>query len=139
MQKPQEAILIAAITPYFLERGVLFTPKGARSPSGWFDENRDLIKTKLKADPWWQEHLVSLELGGKTAFSPFLRKLTDIGYVKVSTIENRGEFAARGGIVDVFPINVEEPIRIEFLGNTIEAIHPIPLENPARPCFNICR
>ncbi len=118
----EDTTLIAGITPYFLERGAL-----------WFEENAKSIQQKVKSDPWWREQTIFIEVEAKIAFSPFLRKLADLGYSKVSTIENRGEFAARGGIIDVFPINLEKPIRIEFVGNTIEGILTIPLAVSPEP------
>ena len=129
-------ILIAGITPYFLERGVLPVPKQAAEGgfgSGWFEENFEAIRKKAKTDPWWRDHTLFLEPGARVPFSPFLRKLSDMGYVKVGTIENHGEFATRGGIVDVFPINLDQPIRIEFSGNTVAGIHPVPIAARPKP------
>ena len=37
-------------------------------------------------------------------------------------VERRGEFAVRGGIVDVFPPTEDHPLRIEFFGDTVEEI-----------------
>src|SRR3989344_4995856 len=113
MEKRGNSILVAGITPYFLERGDL-----------WFKENEQSIQQKVKNDQWWRDHTLFIEVGERIPFSPFVRKVTDLGYAKVSTIEHRGEFATRGGIIDIFPINREEPVRIDFSGNTIEAIHP---------------
>lgn len=108
--------LIAAITPYFLERGEL-----------WFRENFENIRRKTREDDWWRNHTVFIERGQEILFSVFLRKLSDMGYVKVSQAQNRGEFAVRGGIVDVFTVNLESPLRIEFIGNSVENIFPLPV------------
>ncbi|MBI2055579.1 MAG: DEAD/DEAH box helicase [Candidatus Sungbacteria bacterium] len=113
-------LLIAAITPYFLERGGL-----------WFEENFSNIKRKAYKDSWWKDHTAFIAEGSREPFSPFLRKLAEMGYVKVGQVENRGEFAARGGIVDVFPINLVHPIRIEFSGNIVEGIASVALAKTA--------
>src|SRR3989338_11031634 len=102
INKQQNIALIAAITPYFLERGAL-----------WFTEHLGEIQKKAREDPWWGERTVFLETGAKIPYSPFLRKLSDMGYVKVGAVRHHGECAVRGGIVDVFPINRAEPLRIE--------------------------
>ena len=52
------------------------------------------------------------------------RKLGDIGYDRVGQVEVRGEFALRGGILDIFPYTSDTPYRIDFFGETIESIKP---------------
>ncbi|MDI6781449.1 MAG: transcription-repair coupling factor [bacterium] len=51
-----------------------------------------------------------------------LEDLVLIGYERVAMTCDRGDFSCRGGIVDVFPISAEYPVRIEFFGDTIESI-----------------
>ena len=48
--------------------------------------------------------------------------LVGAAYIRVDLVERRGEFAVRGGIVDVFPPTEEHPVRIDFFGDTIESI-----------------
>jgi transcription-repair coupling factor (superfamily II helicase) len=44
------------------------------------------------------------------------------GYERVERVEERGQFAVRGGLVDLFPTTGREPLRIEFFGDEIESI-----------------
>ena len=44
------------------------------------------------------------------------------GYVRASTVSERGEFAVRGGVVDVFPPGFEEPVRLDMFGSELESI-----------------
>ena len=44
------------------------------------------------------------------------------GYVRASTVSARGEFAIRGGVIDVFPSNADEPVRLDMFGDTLETI-----------------
>src|SRR5690349_7023799 len=44
------------------------------------------------------------------------------GYERVERVDDRGQFAVRGGIVDVFPTTGREPLRVEFFGNEIESV-----------------
>ncbi|WP_425310053.1 transcription-repair coupling factor [Ammonicoccus fulvus] len=46
--------------------------------------------------------------------------LVGAAYNRVDLVERRGEFAIRGGIVDVFPPTFEHPVRIDFFGDTVE-------------------
>ena len=50
------------------------------------------------------------------------RRLSDAAYTRVDLVEKRGEYAVRGGIVDVFPPTEEHPVRIEFWGDDVEEI-----------------
>lgn len=49
-------------------------------------------------------------------------KLTDFAYVRVDMVTRRGEFAVRGGILDIFPPNAEHAVRVEFFGDEVEEI-----------------
>ncbi|HEX3701022.1 MAG TPA: CarD family transcriptional regulator, partial [Phenylobacterium sp.] len=44
------------------------------------------------------------------------------GYVRASTVSEHGEFAIRGGVIDVFPPAAEEPVRLDLFGDTLESI-----------------
>ena len=50
-------------------------------------------------------------------------QLTSWGYRRVPLVEDRGDFAVRGGIIDVFPPAHPSPLRLQLLGDTIEALH----------------
>ncbi len=51
-----------------------------------------------------------------------VEKLLDLGYRKDSMVTQTGEFSVRGFIVDIFPIDEEHPVRIEFDGNLIDSL-----------------
>jgi transcription-repair coupling factor (superfamily II helicase) len=63
-----------------------------------------------------------LRRGTRIHQEALLRDLFDLGYVPVLEVAGRGEFARRGGIVDVFPPSLPLPIRIEFFGDEIESL-----------------
>jgi transcription-repair coupling factor (superfamily II helicase) len=48
--------------------------------------------------------------------------LTDAGFTREDPVDGHGEFCVRGGIVDYFPAGADDPIRVEFVGETIESI-----------------
>ena len=50
------------------------------------------------------------------------RRLVDLAYVRVDMVTRRGEFAVRGGIVDVFAPTDEHPLRVEFFGDELEQL-----------------
>lgn len=51
-----------------------------------------------------------------------LNKLVDLGYERVDQVERVGHFSIRGDILDIFSINEENPIRIEFFGDVVDNI-----------------
>jgi transcription-repair coupling factor (superfamily II helicase) len=68
--------------------------------------------------------LVPVELvkGEDAPLEDVVRGLSDAAYSRVDLVERRGEFAVRGGIVDVFPPTEEHPLRVEFWGDEVEQI-----------------
>src|SRR3954452_22029840 len=65
---------------------------------------------------------VGIRAGDEVDFDEVVRRLADIAYTRVDMVERRGEFAVRGGILDVFPPTEEHPVRVEFWGDTIEEV-----------------
>jgi len=136
-----DKILIVGLTPYFLEKPVL-----------WFEKNLNKILEAGKTQSFFQANTIFLEKNQNYNFSQFLRKLDEMGYEKVYQVSEPGEFAQRGGVVDVFPINpalissrqsseskkessenkcgvnLNFAIRLEFLGNRIEEILQLPIK-----------
>ena len=62
-------------------------------------------------------------------FSFIEQNLINIGYKRADYVSKKGEFAVRGDIIDVFPINSDNPIRLDFFGDTIEKICEFDLES----------
>jgi len=65
---------------------------------------------------------VELRTGDDVELEGVVERLAAAAYARVDLVERRGEFAVRGGIVDVFPPTEEHPLRIEFWGDTVEGI-----------------
>ena len=64
--------------------------------------------------------LIELELGKKIDFTYLVAQLQLRAYSRVDLVERRGDFAVRGGIIDIFPPIGDHPVRIEFFGDEIE-------------------
>src|SRR5688500_3212184 len=65
---------------------------------------------------------VRLEVGAEPGFEGLAGALALAGYERVDRTEERGQFAVRGGIVDVFPTTGREPLRVELFGDEIEQV-----------------
>jgi transcription-repair coupling factor (superfamily II helicase) len=60
--------------------------------------------------------------GEEVEREPLLDKLVRLGYANVPLVEDRGTFSIRGGILDIFPPDLPQPVRIEFFGDFVETI-----------------
>ena len=65
---------------------------------------------------------VRIAVGEEYPLEELLRDLSGAAYNRVDLVERRGEFAVRGGIVDIFPPTAEHPVRIDFFGDDVEEI-----------------
>jgi transcription-repair coupling factor (superfamily II helicase) len=65
---------------------------------------------------------VALAAGDEVPLGEVVERLADAAYARTDLVERRGEFAVRGGILDVFPPTQEHPLRVEFWGDTVEEI-----------------
>ena len=63
---------------------------------------------------------VHLRPGYEGGLEHLVRQLATLGYVRTTLVAQRGEFAVRGGIVDVFPSTADHAVRIEFWGDDID-------------------
>ncbi len=63
-----------------------------------------------------------LAVGDEPGVDGLAEKLVLAGYERVDRVEERGQFAVRGGIVDIFRATGRDPVRIELFGDEIEAI-----------------
>ncbi|WP_406283245.1 transcription-repair coupling factor [Embleya sp. NBC_00896] len=65
---------------------------------------------------------VALVAGQEIELDTVVEQLAAAAYSRVDLVEKRGEFAVRGGILDVFPPTEEHPLRVEFWGDRVEEI-----------------
>ncbi|MDA3846742.1 MAG: hypothetical protein PF505_09425 [Vallitaleaceae bacterium] len=54
-----------------------------------------------------------------------IMKLSQMGFERTSQVESRGQFAIRGGIIDIFPVNSDEMFRIELWGDVIDSMRSV--------------
>ncbi|MDO5670492.1 MAG: transcription-repair coupling factor [Corynebacterium sp.] len=65
---------------------------------------------------------VRLKVGEEHDFTTLVEQLVFRAYSHVDMVARRGEFATRGGILDIFPTTAEQPVRVEFWGDEITEI-----------------
>ena len=68
------------------------------------------------------EKVLILEAGGGEDIGELARKLSELGYERTAQVMEPGQFCVRGGIMDVFPLTEDCPVRLEFWGDEIDSI-----------------
>ncbi|WP_044641823.1 transcription-repair coupling factor [Risungbinella massiliensis] len=92
-------------------RGVLVVP---------FSGARKLFPPKAT----FQNAHVQLNVGQEYPMEKLSDKLVHMGYERVDMVEKSGEFSVRGGILDLYPVTFENPIRMEWFDDEIDSIRP---------------
>ena len=77
---------------------------------------------RIQSPTQFRGNVVRIEVGSQVAPDAIAERLVDAGYRHVSLVESLGEFAVRGGILDVFPPTREHPVRLEFFGDEIDTM-----------------
>jgi len=62
---------------------------------------------------------VRLRVGEDHDFDALIERLVELAYARVDMVGKRGEFAVRGGILDIFPPTTDHPVRVEFWGDEV--------------------
>ena len=92
-----------------LKQGVLIIPITA-------------LMQRLSPTDYIDAHTFNLSVNDEFDTESFRQRLTDAGYYSVEQVMSPGEFAIRGGIVDVFPSGMDSPFRLDLFDTTIETI-----------------
>ena len=87
------------------------------------------IARKTCPVPTWQSLGVPLSYAEEYAPGRLKANLCAIGYVQVAEVSEPGEFAARGGILDLFTPGIPVPVRIEWDGDLVESIRAFEIES----------
>ena len=68
------------------------------------------------------DSIIKLKVGEEIDLDFLKHKITEIGYYRVNKIDQSLQFASRGDILDIYSLNYDDPIRIEFFDNVVESI-----------------
>lgn len=83
--------------------------------------SEDLKTNVLSADKY-KESLLRLKKNEEFLFEELTFRLDEYNFVKKDFVDEVGDYSVRGGIVDLFPEHYDSPVRIEFLGESVESI-----------------
>jgi transcription-repair coupling factor (superfamily II helicase) len=77
----------------------------------------------------FEELRFSLRTGDDAGWEATQERLYRLGYKRTDVVGAAGEYAVRGGIIDLFPATAELPLRVEFFGDTIESVRSFHIES----------
>jgi len=80
------------------------------------------VLQKLPTPSTLEQHCRRLKKGDSLLFSALPDQLRALGFVQRPIVSDKGEFAIRGGIVDLFPLSSTDPFRLELFGDTLDEI-----------------
>ncbi|MGL4523322.1 MAG: transcription-repair coupling factor, partial [Bacilli bacterium] len=76
----------------------------------------------------WQNYINTYKVGDEVQISQLTSDLVAIGYERVDMVEGPGQFALRGGIIDIYSLTEEHPYRFEFFDTEIDSIRTFSLD-----------
>lgn len=83
---------------------------------------------KLPPKSLFEENTIKLEVGEDIDIDEIREKLFVMGYERVAMLESHGEYSIRGGIIDIYPPDLELPCRIELFDTEVDSIRAFDLE-----------
>ncbi|TYR78308.1 transcription-repair coupling factor [Priestia megaterium] len=87
------------------------------------------IRKILPPKKRWEQTQLVFQMGVDVDVDHYLQKLVTLGYERVSMVSAPGEFSVRGGIIDIYPLTEELPVRIELFDTEIDSIRTFTIED----------
>ena len=82
----------------------------------------DALLVKMFPNTRYKGEEFSVKVGDSIQINTLVEKLAKFGFERTENVEGKGQFAVRGGIIDVFCLNNDLPYRIEFFGDEVDSI-----------------
>ncbi len=82
----------------------------------------EALFVKLPDKEVFLRHRMEFNMDSSLDFKTIENKLYDMGYERVAEVEGKGQFSIRGGIIDIFSVNTDNPVRIELFGDDVDSI-----------------
>ena len=77
----------------------------------------------------WKKYIFRLDAASSVDVEKMKKQLVEMGYERVGQVEGSGQFAVRGGIIDIYPLTEENPVRIELWGDEVDSIRSFDVES----------
>lgn len=80
------------------------------------------LKRMLPPKEYWKNYQISVSVGDQIDLEKAVEKLFEMGYERVDMVTSPAEYSVRGGIIDIYPVTEEHPIRVELFDDEIDSI-----------------
>ncbi|GLB28650.1 transcription-repair-coupling factor [Lacrimispora amygdalina] len=97
--------------------------------SGWVVTTFDGLMDHLMPLADLKKQALFVESGQIIDVELWKKRLTQLGYERMGQVDGMGQFSIRGGIIDIFPLTEELPVRIELWDNEVDSIRTFDLES----------
>lgn len=87
------------------------------------------ILKKLPSSTRFLDSIIEIMVGDRISLASLKKRLVNSGYVAAPIIDGQGEFSVRGGIIDIFSPNYDDPLRIEFFDDEIDSMRFFDVES----------
>lgn len=136
---PAEEIIAAEVatsSPDYRAARIQFLSALAEQKNGIFVTSASGLRRLVPEPSDVLNARVNLKIGGEYDLGQLTNDLGALGYRRVEQVEKKGEFAIRGSIVDIFPLEQNDPIRIDFFDVEIDSLRTFD-QNSQRSIENI--
>ncbi len=89
--------------------------------------NPAALEKRILTEETFRKNIITLHKNTEQSFEELIGKLNMFSFTKKRIVEEENDYAVRGGIIDIYPENLRQPVRIEFFGDTIESIREFDL------------
>jgi transcription-repair coupling factor (superfamily II helicase) len=89
----------------------------------------EAIQRKLISPQKLKEFSINLTVGQEYSLELIVEQLIKMGYERVDMVQSMGQFSKRGDILDLYPLDQSEPIRMEFYGDEVDSIRNFRIED----------
>lgn len=86
------------------------------------------MRKPMMAPEQWQQHMLQTAVGEEIDIDAWMEELVVMGYTRGEMVTSPGEFAVRGGILDIYPPYEENPIRVELFDTEVDSIRTFSAE-----------
>ncbi len=97
--------------------GKILKPEKLMIVTSW-----EALQRRLIPPAKFMEFTLFLKVGMETSLNCLLERLIKMGYQRVDLVQSIGQFSQRGDLVDIFPLDQANPVRIEFFGDEIDSL-----------------
>lgn len=122
---PVEEIIAAEVatsSPNYRTARIQFLSALATPKTGIFITSTSGLRRLVPEPKDVIEARITLEVGAEYEFQTLISDLSALRYQRVEQVEKKGEFAVRGSVVDIFPLNQDDPIRMDFFDIEIDSL-----------------